>query len=55
MRDIERGRDLGRGRSRLSAGESDARLNPRTPGPCSEPKADTQPLSNPGILKSNIS
>ena len=44
MRDTERGRDIGRGRSRLPVG-----LNPRTPGSCPEPKADAQPLNHPGI------
>ena len=29
--------------------EPDVGLNPRTPGSCPEPKADTQPLSHPGI------
>ena len=33
--------------------EPDARLDPRTPGSRPEPKADTQPLSHPG-LPSNI-
>ena len=39
MRDMERGRDIGRGRSRLPVG--------RTPGSGLELKADTQPLSHP--------
>ena len=30
-------------------GEPDAGLNPRTPGPQSEPKADCKPLSHPGV------
>ena len=38
MRDIERGRDIGRGRH-----------NPSTPESQPEPKADTQPLSHQGI------
>ena len=46
MSDIERDRDIGRGRSRLPAG---------TPGSCPEPKADTQPLSHPGVPKYHIS
>ena len=29
--------------------ESDAGLDPGTPGSCPGPKADTQPLSHPGI------
>ena len=39
-----RGRDIGRGRSRLPAGE----LDPGVLGSCPEPKADAQPLSHPG-------
>ena len=30
-------------------GEPDVELDPRTPGSCPEPKADTQLLSHPGI------
>ena len=48
MRDTHRGRDTGRGRSRFPV-EPDARLDPRTPGSGPEPKADTQPLSQPGV------
>ena len=47
MRDTERGRDIGRGRSSLPT-EPDAELDPRTLGLQSEPKADAQPLSHPG-------
>ena len=50
----ERGRDIGRGRSRPRGwgvvGESDAGLDPRTPASRPEPEADTQPLSRPGAL-----
>ena len=50
MRDTERGRDRGRGRSRLPAGSPhDAGLDPRTPGSHPGWKADAQPLSHPGI------
>ena len=42
--DRERGRDIGRERSRFP----DAGLSPRTPGSPPEPKADAQPLSHPG-------
>ena len=64
MRDTEkereRGRDTGRGRSRLHAGspvwdsilgrrEPSVGLNPGTPGSHPEPKADAQQLSHPGI------
>ena len=38
----ERGRDTGKGRSKLPVG------SPRTPGSRPEPKADAQPLSYPG-------
>ena len=47
MRDTERGRDIGRGRSRLPVG-SLMQTDPRTPGLQPEPKADIQPLSHPG-------
>ena len=49
MRDLERGRDTGRGRSRLSCGEPDVEVDPRAPGSCPELKADTQLLSHPGV------
>ena len=29
--------------------EPNVGLDPRTPGSCPEPKADTQPLSHPGV------
>ena len=45
----ERGRDIGRGRNRLPAGEPDAGLDPRTPGPRPEPKAGTELLSHVGV------
>ena len=49
----ERGRNIGRGRGRLCAGNpmrnSIPGLDPGTPGSCPEPKADTQPLSHPGV------
>ena len=50
MRDTQRGRDIGRGRSKIQAGEPDAGLDLRTLGSQPEPKADTQPLSHPGAL-----
>ena len=51
MRDTERerGRDTGRGRSRLHAGSLMWDLIPRTPGPRPGPKAGAKPLSHPGI------
>ena len=45
----ERGRDTGRGRSRLHAGNPDAGLDPGTPGSRPGPKAGVKPLSHPGI------
>ena len=47
MRDTqrERGRDIGRGRSRLPKGVG---LDPRTPGSQPEPKADAQSLNHAG-------
>ena len=45
MRDTERGRDIGRGRTR----EPDAGLNPKTPGSCPGWKASAKPQSHPGI------
>ena len=47
----ERGRDIGRGRSRLLEGSLMLGLNPRTQGSWPEPKTDTQPLSHPGAPK----
>ena len=45
----ERGKDTGRGRSRLHSG------NPRgPPGSCPGPKAGAKPLSHPGIPKANL-
>ena len=50
----DRGRDSGRGRSRLPAGILmwDSILGP--PGSRPEPKADAQPLSHPGALIYNV-
>ena len=46
----ERGRDTGKGRSRLPpCREPDAGLDPRTPGLYPGPKAGAKPLSHPGI------
>ena len=52
MRDTERGRDTGRGRSRLHAGSP---MRDSIPGPGSrpEPKADAQLLSHPGVPNEN--
>ena len=49
MRDTERARDTGRGRSKPHAGSPvwDSILGPQGSHP--EPKADTQPLSHPGV------
>ena len=45
MRHTEADREAG------SYGEPNEGLNPRTPGSCPEPKADAQPLSQPGVLQ----
>ena len=47
MRDIERQRHRQR-EKQAPWGDPDAGLDPRTPGSQPEPKADTQPLSDPG-------
>ena len=51
MRDThtERGRDTGRGRSRLHAGRLDMGLDPGTPGSRPWPKAGAKSLNHPGI------
>ena len=47
MGDRERERQTHKLREKqASCGELDAGLDPRTPGSCPEPKADTQPLSH---------
>ena len=46
MRDPERGRDIGRGRSGFPERSLITGLDPRAPGSRPEPKADTQPLSH---------
>ena len=53
MKDTERERQRHRQRHRqrekqAPCREPDVGLDPRTPGSCSEPKADAQPLSHPG-------
>ena len=48
MRDTKRGRDTGRGRSRLHAGTGMGGVDLGSPGSRPEPKADAQPLSHPG-------
>ena len=50
MRDRERKRQRHRQREKQApCGEPDVGLDPRTPGSRPEPKADTQPLSHPGV------
>ena len=52
MRDTERARGIGRGRSRLPMEEPDAGLDPGTLGSWPEPKVDAEPaerLSHPGV------
>ena len=48
MRDTERQRHRQR-EKQAPCREPNARLDPRTLGSCPEPKADTQPLSQPGV------
>ena len=50
----ERGRDTGRGRSRLHARSPMWGLKPRNLGSWPEPKAEAQPLSHPGIPSFNL-
>ena len=51
MKDKERGRDIGRRRSRLPTGNPMQKSIPGPPGPQSEQKTDAQPLSQPGALQ----
>ena len=53
MRDTERGRDTGRGRSRLHTGSLMQDSIPGL-GPCPEPKADAQLLSHSGVSRGGI-
>ena len=50
MKDTQKSRNTGRGRSRLPMGEPNAGLDPRTPGSRPELKPDAQPVSHPGAL-----
>ena len=49
MRDTHREAEIQAEGEAGSCGESDAGLDPRTLGSQPEPKADAQPLSQPGI------
>ena len=50
MRDMKRERQRHRQREKQApCRKCDMRLDPGTPGSCTEPKADAQPLSHPGI------
>ena len=54
MKDRERERERQRHRQREKRApcrEPDVGLDPGTPGSRPEPKADTQPLSHPGVLE----
>ena len=51
MRDTHRGRDIGKGRSRLHAGSP---TWDSISGSCPEPKADTQTLSHPGVPRLSV-
>ena len=58
MRDTQRERQRHRQREKQApCREPDAGLDPRSqiPGSHPEPKADTQPLSHPGVLKRWVS
>ena len=55
MRDTERSRYIGRGRSRLHARSPMWDSNPGIQKSCPGPKAGTQPLSHPGVLLFNLS
>ena len=50
MRDTERGTETQAREKQVPCREPDVGLDPRTSGSRPEPKADTQPLSHPGIL-----
>ena len=53
MRDTQRGKDIGRGRNRLSTGSpmwDQSQYSGITP----KPKADAQPLSHPGAPRIDI-
>ena len=49
-----RGRDIGRGRSRLPVGSLITELDPSTLESHPEPKADAQLLSHPGVPQSKL-
>ena len=49
MRDTKRERQRHRQREQAPCREPNVGFDPRTPGSHPEPKADAQPLSNPGI------
>ena len=49
MRNADRGRNIGRRRSRLPHKEPDVGLDPRTPGSQPQLKADAQPLNHTSI------
>ena len=54
-RHTERERQRHRQRERQAPhGDPDVGLDSRTPGSCHEPKADTKPLSHPGIPQATL-
>ena len=56
MRDTGRERQRHRQRQKQAPyREPDVGLDPWTPGSCPGPKADTQPLSHPGVSKNRVS
>ena len=55
MRDTQREKQRhGQREKQASCREPGAGLNPRTPGPQPEQKADAQPLSHPGIPEQRL-
>ena len=49
MRDTQREAETRQREKQAPCGEPNIGLDPRTPGSQPEPKADTQPLSHPGV------
>ena len=55
MRDTQREAERhGQREKQAPLRELDAGFDSQTPGSCPEPKADTQPLSHPGIPRSTV-
>ena len=54
MRDTEREAETQAEGEAGSCRKPNVGLNPRTPGSRPEPKADAQPLSHPGVLRTDL-